>query len=141
MRVDLFPCPGCARHVRRTASTCPFCAADVVEAARLAPVRAYPTQRMKRAATFAFGAAAVSAAGCSATHLPGADASALDAPDAYLAGDAVPVYGGPDVPFAPDAPDAGAAAADAGEVDAASGFDAGLDAGGSVLLYGGPPEP
>ena len=66
------------------------------------------------------------------------------------AGD-VAVYGGPDAPVTPDAPpdldapaeDAAsapdAATEDAATSDDAGGFDAGLDAGGSVLLYGGPP--
>lgn len=145
MRVDLFPCPGCARHVRRTASACPFCGADVAEAARTAPVRRYPKERMKRAASFAFGAAALSAAGCSSTHTPGADAGlddGADAPDGYVFAGDVAVYGGPDAPFVPPdaAADAGVPEGDA-SLDDAGGFDAGLDAGGSVLLYGGPPEP
>lgn len=139
--MDLFPCPSCARHVRRSALACPFCDADVTAAAAAAPIRAYPRSRMRRAASFAFGAAAIGAAGCSESRTPETDAGPDPALDAWVGADAA-VYGGPstDVP----ATDAGVPADDdAGTTttDASSGFDAGLDAGGSVLLYGGPPEP
>jgi hypothetical protein len=144
MRGDLFPCPGCARHVRRSSLACPFCALDVREAARTTPIRRRPRERLGRAATFAFGAAAISA-GCSTSHPLGTDAGAdvgREAPDAgFVMADAVAVYGGPDAPI-PDtgAPDAGSPTDDA-DVDAPDAdLDADLDAG-DLAIYGGPPPP
>jgi hypothetical protein len=63
---QLLPCPSCARHVRQTEQGCPFCGV-AIDLAAVAP-RAQPTQRLGRAATFAFGAAlATSVTACGGT--------------------------------------------------------------------------
>ena len=51
---QLIPCPSCGRHVRRTESACPFCAASV--SFEHVPTRPMPSVRLGRAAIFAFGA-------------------------------------------------------------------------------------
>jgi len=140
----LIPCQSCARHVRATESACPFCAAALPVSARSVQ-RALPKARLGRAATFAFGAAAlaVSAAACGDddgddTTPPadlGTDSSVRDlgtsdsgTPDEDLGtaadlgteqdlGGVGPLYGGPPV--------------DAGEPDL----------GGVAPAYGIPPSP
>lgn len=110
----LVPCNGCGRHVRASERDCPFCG-DAVDATQ--PVPGRPTVRLGRAATFAFGAAlaAASASGCGESHQRGEDASAEEGEDAGAeegedAGAIAPPYGAPP------------------------------DDGGSVALYGTPPE-
>ncbi len=127
----LLPCPGCARHVRCNTRVCPFCAAPL---ALVAPCRLPPTERLGRAAYFAFGAiVAGSTAGCgAATGLDGLDGGG-DAGRAALdagAADAGVTDGGPML-F-----DAGGD----GPLYGAPPMDAGFDAGAGVIdLYGGPP--
>jgi hypothetical protein len=55
----LQPCPECKRHVRASASECPFCAEPISPA----PARPLPNGRLTRAAIFA-SALATSAAAC-----------------------------------------------------------------------------
>ncbi len=128
----LAACPSCARHVRRTEPACPFC--GVALALPDAPRVVVPA-RLGRTATFAFGAAALASAGCSAPT------EATDAPiDTGTEVDDggfndVAVYGGPDAPSPFDAgTDAPTAVEDTGVDDE----DAGMDAGGVGPLYGGP---
>src|SRR6185503_7936673 len=61
---DLFPCPSCARHVRRFESACPFC--DAALSLEVLPAPLLPQRRLSRAATFAFGATLASAASLAA---------------------------------------------------------------------------
>lgn len=77
MSASLVPCPSCARHVRVTDARCPFCASALPNS--LAQ-RAVPntTQRLSRAAAFAF-TASLTVAGCSSSPTPGTDASTSDA--------------------------------------------------------------
>ncbi|MFO0686185.1 MAG: hypothetical protein U0234_29250 [Sandaracinus sp.] len=128
--MSLAPCPSCARHVRRTETSCPFCAASITLPP--APTRRMP-ERLGRAALVTFGAAAL-------------------ATSASACGNAVPAYGAP-------APDTGTAQADAATpaADAAIENDAGepmtlyggpifddagdFDAGTSNADYGAPPPP
>lgn len=60
---ELRPCPSCARHVRSSDTTCPFCDA-VVPAAET--TTSTPVGRLGRAALFVAGTAivAASAVGC-----------------------------------------------------------------------------
>ena len=61
----LVPCTACQRHVRASETVCPFCATALDPAHAAAP--ALPTQRLGRAALFAFGAtlaASLTAVGC-----------------------------------------------------------------------------
>ncbi len=92
----LLACPSCARHVRASERACPFCAASLPEAFAAAPARPPPTQRLGRAALFAFGATSI------------AVASACSSGDGS---NQIPFYGAP-------SPDGGADAGDGGEADA-----------------------
>lgn len=91
MSDHLVPCASCARHVRASDDTCPFCGhAHVVASARPLPKR-----RLTRAATFAFGAAltAATSVGCSESHAP---SDAQVRPDAGVDSGAIaPPYGAP----------------------------------------------
>lgn len=136
----LQPCLACRRHVRVSETTCPFCQTAMPEAAP----RPMPTQRLGRAATFAFGAAVtMSAAGCGQASTPGNDAgnhAGNDAgTDAYV-GALDAAYGGPPV----DAATVDAAAeVDSGLVAAYGGppLDSALPDSGTLALYGAPPPP
>lgn len=106
--MSLLPCPSCARHVRRSENGCPFCGASLALA--IEPSRPMPTQRLGRAATFAFGAAmATSVAACGTTTTP----TTTDTGTAEQDGGVAPAYGAPS--------------------------DAGSDAG-MLAMYGGPPS-
>jgi hypothetical protein len=127
--MSLAACPGCARHVRRTETACPFCGSAL--SLPPAPVRG-PLPRLGRTATFAFGAAlSTTAAACSTpstTEDTGPELEDVGFND-------VAVYGGPD---------AGPADAGGGTTDAPSATDApddaGIDTGEPIgPLYGGPP--
>ena len=50
----LVPCPACQRHVRAAETACPFCEVALDTSNTVAPE--LPTQRLGRAALFAFGA-------------------------------------------------------------------------------------
>jgi hypothetical protein len=54
-RANLIACPACARHVRISEPTCPFCKGSLAEAALAFTARQAPTQRLSRAALYAFG--------------------------------------------------------------------------------------
>lgn len=131
----LVPCAMCARHVRASEAACPFCRSPIA----VAPPRAMPTQRLGRAATFAFGAAiATSAIGCGTSTTP-EDAGT----DAYF-GTFDAAYGGPphDGSVAPDtfaAPDAGVSPPYGAPPDDGGPDDTGPDAGNLAGAYGGPP--
>ena len=139
----LVPCSGCARHVRASESSCPFCGAALAVA--IASPRG-PTPRMGRAARFAFGAAVattLTVTGCGESHEGDPDAGApMDAGhDAGLTSEpAAPPDSGHDAGLTSEPgepPDAGDH--DAG-MDGGSDMDAGEeDAGGIVPPYGAPP--
>lgn len=161
----MFPCPGCARHVRAAESVCPFCG-DTLPLSLRQRRPVLPKRRLGRAATFAFGAAlaASTAAGCG--DGTDADAGPTDSGAVSDSGstiqdsgpeDSGPEDGGPmdagrDAGMMADAgdttdsgpEDAGptdSGPADSGPADAAldAGFDAGRDGGGGIIaLYGGP---
>jgi hypothetical protein len=143
--MTLLACPGCARHVRRTETCCPFCTAALDFSA--VPPRPVPRTRLGRGAVFAFGAAlSGQLAGCTTPSGP-ADA-ARDVPEDVRDFGDTAVYGGPDVPTPPtDTPavdagpeDGGVAPLYGGAPDAPAENDAGVDAGGGITpLYGGSP--
>ena len=56
--MQLSPCPACKRHVAVDAASCPFCAAQLTASSVTIDERG----RLSRAAVFAFGAAAATAA-------------------------------------------------------------------------------
>ena len=110
--MSLLPCPSCARHVRQSESGCPFCGASLALASE--PSRPMPTQRLGRAATFAFGAAmATSVAACGTTTTPTTTYTGVAQEDGGTDGGVAPAYGAPS--------------------------DAGSDAG-MLAMYGGPPS-
>lgn len=139
---SLRPCPSCARHVRATESSCPFCAATLRVVRPGSRALAVSARGLSRAALFALGS--VAAAACSD------DVSS------------VPFYGCPPPEcFSPPeepgntfnrdarAPDVDAGASDAG-IDGNDGADASDDADGGdadasdpdgspAPAYGGPP--
>jgi hypothetical protein len=105
----LEPCPACRRHVRVSEQSCPFCGQDVRALGELVP-RALPTQRLGRAALFAFGVGATAAGSVGCVEEP-------EDPDADASSDPA------------STPDAGSPAADAGGVRD-------RDGGSVVALYG-----
>ncbi len=139
---QLVPCPGCARHVRASEPTCPFCG-------DASPRSAPASRAVARSRTLIFGAALASTAvaGC-LTHSrtdPENDAggAAADAavvtptPDAGAdAANIFPPYGTP--PEDAFEEDAGTSNADYGGPPPPED-DAGIDAGGFAPLYGGSP--
>ncbi len=151
MYEPLIPCLSCARHVRASESSCPFCGAVVPEGSASRAIPSAP-RRLGRAATFMFGAS-LAAAGCSSAAQPADGETARDAPADE--GSIVLLYGVPvdaqtDSAQADVQPDA---AVDTGPSDDGSNIalygdplpidvaptDAADDEGGSVLLYGVPP--
>ncbi len=92
MGIHLVTCHACARHIRASEGACPFC-----HALNIAPpqARPTPTQRLGRAALFAFGAAvstSVALTGCSESSAPTPDAAA---DSRVMEGGIVPPYGTP----------------------------------------------
>lgn len=63
--MSLAPCPSCARHVKTSEKSCPFCKGALPE---LTPIPG-ATHRLGRAAAFAF-TASLTVAGCSAGIAP-----------------------------------------------------------------------
>lgn len=146
MSASLVPCPSCARHVRVTDARCPFCTSALP--ASLAQ-RAVPntTQRLSRAAAFAF-TASLAVAGCSSSPTPGTDASTSDSVSTDRGNGteaAVPsdVVSATDTPVATDS----GAPQDNGGAMPLYGAPADVvippadvqDAGAVAPLYGGPP--
>ena len=144
---QLLPCPSCSRHVRRTESGCPFCGGALAFAEE--PTRAMPTQRLGRAATFAFGAAvATTLSACAGNPVPLYGAPPPDTGTAQQDGGVAPLYGAPSdagtdagmlAMYGGPPPDAGGP----GPLYGAPAFDANLDhdAGGASADYGAPPAP
>ena len=64
MTESFAPCPSCARHVKTTEKSCPFCKGALPDAMVSIP-GATPGHRLGRAAAFAF-TASLTVAGCSA---------------------------------------------------------------------------
>lgn len=113
MASSLVPCPSCARHVRATERSCPFCrtALSSAIASRVIPGA---TQRLSRAAAFTF-AAGLAATGCSDDPAPPADAAVVDTGSTTDTG----------------------ATTDTGSTTDTGGPS---DDGGIVAMYGGPPD-
>lgn len=134
----LHPCSSCGRHVRLTENACPFCGSTLA-LAHVAP-RPMPTQRLGRAAAFAFGAAvAASTAGCGTSTTAEGDAGT----DAYY-GSLDAAYGGPPIDAGNDAVAIaayGGPPIDAAVVDDAAIVDADLPDVWGAALYGAPPPP
>ena len=162
----LVPCPSCARHVRATESSCPFCATVLPDALTATPST---SKRLSRLAAFTFATAvavtgAVSA-GCSGSEdgtgesegqlggimpmygapVPHQDAGSCDdqADDKnFDPGSIYAMYGAP-VWDASASHDAGTGCTkDAGSdssTDAATPWHA-FDAGGFHAMYGAPPN-
>jgi hypothetical protein len=131
---QLIPCPSCNRHVRKTESSCPFCATSLALAG--VPDAPLPRNRLGRAATFAFGATLAGAAalvGCGSDDEgkeggggAGAGGTASTAGTSSGnggSGTVGPVYGAP-------------AAGTGGDVSSSGSSNQG---GSAQALYGAPP--
>jgi hypothetical protein len=121
----LVPCPSCARHVRQSEASCPFCSAELSLGHLPAP--ALPRTRLGRAATFAFGAgvvAATSLVGC------GGDTDEGKKEGGGGGGTVTPVYGAPAAGMAGDGSSGGTAN---------NGGSPSMAGGAGVPLYGGAP--
>jgi len=145
--MSLVPCPSCHRHIRTGEHACPFCGGELPAALA---ARAIPgaTQRLSRAAAFAFTASlALTNCGPSVSPAP-ADAAPADAAGPGDGGVA-PAYGAPAPDAGPGPGDGGVAslygavpAPDGGTPDAAPGPDASDPGDGGVApLYGAVPAP
>jgi hypothetical protein len=77
----LAACPWCARHVRVSESTCPFCRSTIGDAFHSAPVSHASRERLTRAAAFALGAALTPACSPSQSLQPPYGAVAVIAED------------------------------------------------------------
>jgi len=127
-------CAACARHVRVSEVSCPFCGVALSDEFRASPAPLPPRARLSRAALFAFGTGTLAiAAACSSTSPgePAADAGNGDAAqgDGGNTGFPTPLYGG-----SVHEPDA-----DLQGVDAYGGVP--VEEGGNVIVdaaYGGP---
>lgn len=62
--MSLVACPECNRHIRTSETACPFCGRAVAEELAKLPARILPTERLSRAAMYAFTAATLGAAAC-----------------------------------------------------------------------------
>ena len=139
MNDRLLPCPSCARHVRVSDDTCPFCATTLPP--RAAPALRIPAGRLGRAALFALGTGAASVAACGgSTSTSTYDDAGSSSGSSGSSGEVgVPAYGLPALPVdgGTDAPIL---------VDAAYGgppHDAAADAeadGSAAPAYGLPPN-
>jgi hypothetical protein len=148
--MTLEACPACGRHIRKTESLCPFCAADVAAHLAALPPRALPTARLGRAALFAFATASAGSLACATDAEEGQGKGGLR--DGGAGGDSANtgaggalIYGAPPAGGTPNlgtggrssggTPGAGGTLGGTGGTDAGpSPDDAGMDA-----IYGGPP--
>ncbi len=132
----LTPCPSCARHVRVHEASCPFCQATLPSSIAALKGRELPRARLSRAALFALGTSAATAAtACGGMTTPSgtpvdSDAAQADGNASSSGGDddgsmigAQPHYGAPAEGGIFVQTDAGAEPADAGPSDAASTYD------------------
>lgn len=117
MASHLVPCPDCDRHVRIIEAVCPFCGETLPASLRNRVAPPLPTQRLGRAARFAFGAVA---AGALATTACSSDDGRGPRTDSGVIGI-----------------DSGGTTGDSGPAMDSGGPT--LDDGGPVALYGGPP--
>jgi hypothetical protein len=132
-------CPACARHVRVSEESCPFCGGGLDPAFRASPAPRSPGVRLTRAALFAFGTGTLAVApGCSSSPSPSTGPADLADAANPFGNDAA--YGSPAIetdagdagdgsevnPFGNDAAYGGPAISDdAGDSSPASGDDAG----------------
>jgi hypothetical protein len=131
-RPHLAACPACARHVRVSECTCPFCRSTLTEAFGATPARQAPRERLTRAALYAFGTAALAVT-------PACSSSGSQSPGST--GMSLPLYGG----FTPGTVEdsGGARTGDASSFDATSDAEAGTavsvtDANASDVESGSP---
>jgi hypothetical protein len=92
----LVACPSCARHVRLSESSCPFCAEPLSAALRATPAPRAPKTRLSRNGLYVFGLASLSlTSGCGGKAVESDDyqegSDAAEQPDGFLMGAA---YGG-----------------------------------------------
>ena len=155
MSIRLEKCTSCARHVRQSEASCPFCGAVLPASFRVPRARPSPARGLSRAALWALGASSVGLvaplAACSGDDTTTADDAGslgaayggsspeLDAGHDATTRDAAPDAAPPSIDAAEDAPimtqdaaygappprDAGEDAGDSGALDASDSGDAG----------------
>jgi hypothetical protein len=133
MAARLVPCPACARHVRVTEGTCPFCRGALASWVGESVAPDPPPKGLARAGLYtygktaaakaAFGAAVLAVAACDSHHAPAPVDSIPAVAPSPGAQAQVSVYGAP--PPQPPPQDASSGAVDAGL--------------GQVQIYGSPP--
>lgn len=91
----LAACPGCARHVRVSESTCPFCRAELPPSFRKQAAPPTPATRLSRAALYALrvGTLSVTTVACGGSLGAGGSEKDSGSTDATSLGEAA--YGGP----------------------------------------------
>jgi hypothetical protein len=139
MTQSLAPCPSCSRHVNISETRCPFCKSALPALAAI-PASA-PTQRLTRAAAFAFTASLAVAACGGITD--GSDGGSDDGggDDGSTAGDGSATDSGKkDATAGGDGSTAAdGSATDAGKKDAAPADDGSIQPPYGVPAYGLPP--
>lgn len=143
-RAHLRPCPACARHVRVSEASCPFCGDALPASFRESAAPRGPTTRLTRAALFAFGTGgmaltpACSSSSSGSNPPPIVDAAYGGPPVDGGNEDAGPIalYGGPPMTDAGPGEDASPA-----EDSGPAATDAASDAPPFIIdaAYGGPP--
>jgi hypothetical protein len=124
----LLPCPSCARHVRLSEPSCPFCGAPLPSAFREQTVEPSPAKRLNRAALYALrmGAVSMTATACGGSVTVVGDGGGEGEGDSAAANDSGQT-GSDDATEDQDAPYA---------VAAYGGF-VGAEGGYGGVLYGG----
>jgi hypothetical protein len=146
MHTSLVPCPKCTRHVRVSEKSCPFCKSALADDALATAVVPGATQRLTRAAAYAF-TASLAVTGCAGSTTGGTtDGGAKDG-TVEDSGGGQALYGAPapdggfQPPYGSPPIDDGGAQPMYGAVPADSGPDSGpADGGGSQPLYGAPAD-
>jgi hypothetical protein len=98
--VRLAACPSCARHVRLSEATCPFCAHALPAELRAAPAPRPPPARLSRNGLYVFGVASVALSSACGGEFIASKGSEDAQADAVDDGSIAPLYGladaGPD---------------------------------------------
>lgn len=124
----LVPCPGCERHVRVLEASCPFCKTALDLSSTPPPI--LPSQRLGRAALFAFGVTLAAGAGVTGCSSDGEGPGTGGSGGGGVGGGVAPAYGVP----------AGGTSGATGSGGDAGGTNTGGLAGGGAALYGAAPS-
>ncbi len=135
---SLLPCPGCARHLRSSEQTCPFCQREVASLFRHPQLHWFPAERFAPA-LLAFATAGSVVVACHGSHRPGtAPTSNSASPLTAAVASAPPSASALALPSAPALPSASASSAQAPRPD---GSPDEARARGPIAVYGAPSPP